>query len=240
MQIMAAMYEQLLENEGYDVTTKLVTTRDVYCPSSARATSTSSPTTSPASPTSSTPRRTADAPLVSSNDPDGDARRARAARRGEGHLDPAAVGGDRPERLLRDPGLRRREQPRRRSPTWRRSGQPIKLGAPRGLRGPRRLRGRADRRLRLRHHRDRAARLRQRPGQGRRHERRGRSWARPAPPTARSADLGLVLLEDDKGIQPAQNLIPAVNADFLGRQPGHRGRVQRAVRGADHRGPGRR
>jgi osmoprotectant transport system substrate-binding protein len=30
---------------------------------------------------------------------------------------------------------------------------------------------------------------------------------------------GLVLLEDDKGIQPAQNLIPAVNADFLTEHP---------------------
>jgi osmoprotectant transport system substrate-binding protein len=29
------------------------------------------------------------------------------------------------------------------------------------------------------------------------------------------AELGLVILEDDKGIQPAQNLIPAVNSDFL-------------------------
>ncbi len=29
------------------------------------------------------------------------------------------------------------------------------------------------------------------------------------------SDLGLVLLEDDKGLQPAQNLIPAVNSDFL-------------------------
>ena len=33
------------------------------------------------------------------------------------------------------------------------------------------------------------------------------------------ADLGLVLLEDDKGIQPAQNLTPAVNADFLADNP---------------------
>lgn len=32
-------------------------------------------------------------------------------------------------------------------------------------------------------------------------------------------DLGLVLLEDDKGIQPAQNLTPAVNADFLAANP---------------------
>jgi osmoprotectant transport system substrate-binding protein len=33
-------------------------------------------------------------------------------------------------------------------------------------------------------------------------------------------DQGLVLLEDDKGIQPAQNLIPAVSSDFLEANPG--------------------
>ena len=33
------------------------------------------------------------------------------------------------------------------------------------------------------------------------------------------ADLGLQLLEDDKGIQPAQNLTPAVNSDFLADNP---------------------
>jgi osmoprotectant transport system substrate-binding protein len=32
-------------------------------------------------------------------------------------------------------------------------------------------------------------------------------------------DQGLVLLEDDKGIQPAQNLTPAVNSDFLTAHP---------------------
>jgi len=31
--------------------------------------------------------------------------------------------------------------------------------------------------------------------------------------------LGLVLLEDDQGIQPAQNLVPAVNSDFLAANP---------------------
>jgi osmoprotectant transport system substrate-binding protein len=31
--------------------------------------------------------------------------------------------------------------------------------------------------------------------------------------------LGLVLLEDDQGIQPAQNLIPAVNTEFLDENP---------------------
>jgi len=32
-------------------------------------------------------------------------------------------------------------------------------------------------------------------------------------------ELGLVILEDDKGIQPAQNLIPAVNSEFLDQNP---------------------
>src|SRR6478609_5643861 len=32
-------------------------------------------------------------------------------------------------------------------------------------------------------------------------------------------DQGLLLLEDDKGIQPAQNLIPAVSTDFLADHP---------------------
>ena len=33
------------------------------------------------------------------------------------------------------------------------------------------------------------------------------------------ADAGLVILEDDKGIQPAQNLTPAVSSDFLKEHP---------------------
>jgi osmoprotectant transport system substrate-binding protein len=32
-------------------------------------------------------------------------------------------------------------------------------------------------------------------------------------------ELGLVVLEDDKGIQPAQNLVPAVNTEFLNEHP---------------------
>ena len=40
-----------------------------------------------------------------------------------------------------------------------------------------------------------------------------RSSACPARPTARSADLGLVVLEDDKQLQNADNLVPVVNAE---------------------------
>ena len=40
--------------------------------------------------------------------------------------------------------------------------------------------------------------------------------------------LGLVVLDDDKQIQPAQNLVPAVSADFLAAEPGRRRHPQPA------------
>ena len=43
-----------------------------------------------------------------------------------------------------------------------------------------------------------------------------RSWASSAPPTARSRLCGLVLLEDDKALQLADNLVPIVNAESAG------------------------
>ena len=57
---------------------------------------------------------------------------------------------------------------------------------------------------------------------------------RPVRPTAASEQEGLVLLEDDKGIQPAQNLIPAVNSDFLADNPDIEDAAQRALADADH------
>ena len=43
-------------------------------------------------------------------------------------------------------------------------------------------------------------------------------------------DLGLELLEDDQGIQPAQNLTPGGERRLPGRQPRPRGHLQRALR----------
>ena len=51
---------------------------------------------------------------------------------------------------------------------------------------------------------------------------------------------GLVILEDDKGIQPAQNLIPAVNSDFLDDNPDIEDVLNQLSADADHRGPRRR
>ena len=56
--LVASMYQQLLEHEGYQVTVQLVDTRDVYMAGSSPATSRSFPSTSAASWTSSMPRPT--------------------------------------------------------------------------------------------------------------------------------------------------------------------------------------
>ena len=41
------------------------------------------------------------------------------------------------------------------------------------------------------------------------------------------AGQGLLLLEDDRGIQPAQNLIPAVSTEFLAEHEDIEGSAQR-------------
>ena len=62
MQIMASIYEQLLEDAGYTVETELVSTRKVYLRELQKGRSTSSPSTPARSPTSSTWRPTAPMP----------------------------------------------------------------------------------------------------------------------------------------------------------------------------------
>ena len=49
----------------------------------------------------------------------------------------------------------------------------------------------------------------------------------------------LVVLEDDKHLQNADNVIPAVNAAAAAGQPGAAAGAERGVGGAHHRGPGR-
>ena len=129
-----------------------------------------------------------DAPGVQPR-PGRDPRRSSPGR-GRGHLDPAAVGRDRPERLLRHPGLRGAERPD--DALRLRCDEPAdRLGAPPDCEGPVRLRGRPDQDLRLRHHPDRPARLRQRPGQGRGQERRGQ-MGETGTTDGTLEDLGLV------------------------------------------------
>ena len=124
-QVLAAIYAKVLENEGYSVETKLVTTRDVYLPELSSGNVDIVPDyLAGITDYLNTEKNGPDAPPGVEQRPRRDAGSARAARRGAGHLDPAAVGRDRPERVLRDPGVRRREQP----------GDPVRLRCARASR----------------------------------------------------------------------------------------------------------
>ncbi len=217
-QVLAAIYQKLLENEGYDVETKLVTTRDVYLPELANGNVDIVPDyLAGITDFLNTEANGTDADLVSSNDPDETLAALEPLAEAEGIaiLPPSEATNQNAffvttefaeandlETLSDLAAL----------------GQPIKLG------GPEDCAGRAD-------------------CQGGLEEVYGLDITELVPlgfgsPQVKDAvlngevqlgetgttdgtleDLGLVLLEDDKGIQPAQNLTPAVNSDFLADNP---------------------
>jgi osmoprotectant transport system substrate-binding protein len=217
-QVLAAIYAQVLENEGYSVETKLVTTRDVYLPElSSGGVDIVPDYLAGITDYLNTEKNGADAPLVSSNDVDKTlaALEPLAEEKGISILPPSdatdqnaffvsqAFADENSLTTLSD---------------FAALGKPIKLGAPPDCEG------RAD-------------------CEGGLTEVYGFEISEIVPLDFGSAQvkdavkngevdlgetgttdgslggLGLVLLEDDKGIQPAQNLTPAVNADFLADNP---------------------
>ena len=238
MHVMAAIYQQLLENEGYSVETKLVTTRDVYLPELSNGNVDIVPDyLAGITDFLNTEKNGPDAAQVSSNDARRDPRRAGAARRGAGHLDPAALRRHRPERLLRVPGVRRRQRPRDLvRPGRARQAHQARRAA--GLRGSCRLRGRADRGLRLRRS-PRSCRSTSAARRSRTPSPTARSTsARPAPPTAPSPTSVWCCSRTTRASSRPE---PHARGQrrLPGRQPRPRGPLQLAVRGADHRGPRR-
>ena len=158
--LVASMYQQLLEDAGYTVDTKLVDSRDAYMP------------TFPDSVDIVPEYVGGIVNFLNTQENGGDAkplrgRRRRAARRrrrrparGRGHHAARRLARDRHQRVLRDAGVQR---VRGRHDALRPRGQ---VGHPRRgsrLRGAPRLRGRPLRRIRHRRHGGPAARLRQRP-----------------------------------------------------------------------------
>jgi osmoprotectant transport system substrate-binding protein len=217
-QVLAAIYQKLLEKEGYDVETKLVTTRDVYVPELAGGEVDIVPDyLSGLTDFLNTEAIGPDADLVSSNDPDETlaALEPLAEAKGIAILPPSEATDQNAffvttefaeandlETLSDLAAL----------------GQPLKLG------GPEDCAGRADCQAGL-------------------ESVYGLDITELVPlgfgsPQVKDAvlegevqlgetgttdgtlgELGLTLLEDDKGIQPAQNLTPAVNAEFLADNP---------------------
>ena len=183
MQIMSEMYAALLEDAGYDVTLKLVKSRDVYAPEMQKgnvdvSADYLSSMTEFLNKQAERPRRRAGR----LQRPRRDGRGADEARRADRHRAARARRGAGRQRVRGDPGVRRGERPHddERPRRARQAGDP---GRGRGLLAARRLRARSRGGLRPRHHQGGAARLRHGRHQGRAEERRGRPSARSAPPT---------------------------------------------------------
>jgi osmoprotectant transport system substrate-binding protein len=217
-QVLAAIYAQVLENEGYSVETKLVTTRDVYLPElSSGGVDIVPDYLAGITDYLNTEKNGADADLVSSNDPEAtlEALKPLAEEQGIAILPPS-------DATDQNAFFVTKEFADANSLTtlsdFAALGKPIKLGAPPDCEG------RAD-------------------CEGGLTDVYGFQISEIVPLDFGSAQvkdavsngevdlgetgttdgslegLGLVLLEDDKGIQPAQNLTPAVNADFLAENP---------------------
>ncbi len=217
-QILAAIYQKLLENEGYTVQTKLVTTRDVYLPELSKGNVDIVPDyLAGLTDFLNTDENGPDAPLVSSHDPDATlaALEPLAKAKNISILPPSDATDQNAFFVTKEFAA---EFNLATLSDLGNLGQPIKLGAPPDCEG------RAD-------------------CEGGLTSVYGIDITEIVPLDFASAqvkdavkngdvqlgetgttdgtldDLGLVLLEDDKGIQPAQNLTPAVNADFLDANP---------------------
>jgi osmoprotectant transport system substrate-binding protein len=217
-QILAAIYQKLLEKEGYDVETKLVTTRDVYVPELSGGEVDIVPDyLAGLTDFLNTEANGPDADLVSSNDPDETlaALEPLAEAKGIAILPPSEATDQNAffvtTEFAEANGLETLSD-------LAALGQPLKLG------GPEDCAGRAD-------------------CMGGLEGVYGLDITELVPlgfgsPQVKDAvlngevqlgetgttdgtlgELGLTLLEDDKGIQPAQNLTPAVNAEFLADNP---------------------
>jgi len=217
-QILASIYQQLLENQGYSVQTKLVTTRDVYLPELSKGNVSIVPDyLAGLTDFLNTEQNGADAPLVSSHDPDETlaALEPLAKEKGISILPPSDATDQNAffvtKQFADDNSLTTLSD-------MAALGKTIKLGAPPDCEG------RADCEGGLKDvygfKIGQIVPLDFGSAQVKDAVKNGEVDMGETGTTDGSlSDLGLVLLEDDKGIQPAQNLTPAVNADFLAANP---------------------
>lgn len=218
MQVMAAMYEQVLSQAGYDVTTKLVTTRDVYVGELSKGSVDVVPDyLAGMTDFLNIAKNGDDAPQVSTNDPDETlaALEPLAEEEGISMLEPS-------EATDQNAFIVTQEFADENSLTTLSDlgalGEPIKLAAPADCEG------RTDCEKGLTDVYDidisEIVPLDFASAQMKDALKTGEVQLGETGTTDGSLEsLGLVLLEDDKGIQPAQNLIPAVNSDFLEENP---------------------
>lgn len=217
-QILAAIYQRLLEDAGYQVQTKLVTTRDVYLPELSKGNVDIVPDyLAGITDYLNTEKNGPDAEPVSSNDPEETlaALEPLAEAKGISILPPSDAtdqnaffvsqefAGQHDLSTLSDLAA---------------LGQPIKLGAPPDCEGRSDCEGGLTKVYGL--DITEIVPLDFASAQVKDAVKSGEVQLGETGTTDGTLeDLGLVLLEDDKGIQPAQNLTPAANADFLEANP---------------------
>lgn len=217
-QVLAAIYQKVLENDGYTVQTKLVTTRDVYLPELSNGGVQIVPDyLAGLTDYLNTEENGPDAAAVSSNDPDATlaALEPLAEAKGISILTPSEATDQNAFFVTSDFAD---ENSLTTLSDLAALGQPLKLA------GPEDCEGRADCEGGLTDvygmDISQIVPLGFGTQQTKDAVKNGEADLGETGTTDGSLeDLGLVLLEDDKGMQPAQNLTPAVNADFLKSNP---------------------
>jgi osmoprotectant transport system substrate-binding protein len=213
-QIMAAIYQKLLENAGYTVQTKLVTTRDVYLPELSKGSVDIVPDyLAGITDFLNTEKNGPDAPLVSSNDVDKTlaALKPLAEAQGISILPPSNATDQNAFFVTKDFADQNNLTTLSDLAAL---GDPIKLGAPPDCEGRADCEGGLTKVYGL--DITEIVPLDFASAQVKDAVKSGEvQMGETGTTDGTLADLGLVLLEDDKGIQPAQNLTPAVNTDFL-------------------------
>jgi osmoprotectant transport system substrate-binding protein len=217
-QVLAAIYQKLLESQGYTVQTKLVTTRDVYLPElSSGGVDIVPDYLAGITDYLNTDKNGPDAPLVSSNDVDKTlaALEPLAEAKGISILPPSDATDQNAFFVTQDFAD---ENSLTTLSDLAAMGDPIKLGAPPDCEGRPDCEGGLTKVYGLKI--SEIVPLDFASAQVKDAVKNGEvTMGETGTTDGTLADAGLVLLEDDKGIQPAQNLTPAVNADFLEANP---------------------
>ena len=217
-QVLAAIYQKVLENEGYTVQTKLVTTRDVYLPElSSGGVDIVPDYLAGITDYLNTEKNGPDAELVSSNDPDAtlEALKPLAEEQGISILPPSDATDQNAFFVTQEFAD---ENSLTTLSDLAALGDPIKLGAPPDCEGRADCEGGLTDTYGLKI--TEIVPLDFASAQVKDAVTNGEvTLGETGTTDGTLADLGLVILEDDKGIQPAQNLTPAVNADFLADNP---------------------
>jgi osmoprotectant transport system substrate-binding protein len=216
--VMAAIYQQLLEKEGYTVQTKLVTTRDVYLPELSNGKVDIVPDyLAGLTDYLNTEANGPDAEVVSSNDPEETlaALEPLAEKQGISILPPSEATDQNAffvtQSFAEDNEIETLSD-------FAALGDPIKLGAPPDCEDRPDCEGGLTEVYGFEI--SEIVPLDFASAQVKDAVKNGEVQLGETGTTDGTLDsLGLQLLEDDKGIQPAQNLTPAVNSDFLADNP---------------------